>query len=73
MLQPSTTGTVHSGPRGDHVPVVRLACTTCQLVYEPDPAAFGTPGTPAARDVGVGPGSPSSAAAIRVVISHGDE
>jgi hypothetical protein len=42
MLQPSTTGTVHSGPHGDHVPMVRLAWTTCQHVYEPDPVAFGT-------------------------------
>jgi hypothetical protein len=45
MLQPSTTGTVHNGPPGDHIPVVRLACTACQLVYEPDPAAFGTGNT----------------------------
>lgn len=42
MLQPSTTGTVHSGPTEHHIPVVKLACTACQLVYEPDPAAFGT-------------------------------
>jgi hypothetical protein len=27
------------------VPVVRLACTACQLVYEPDPADFGTGNT----------------------------
>jgi hypothetical protein len=27
------------------VPVVKLACTGCQLVYEPDPAAFVTGST----------------------------
>jgi hypothetical protein len=27
------------------VPVVRLACTACQLVYEPDPADFDTGNT----------------------------
>jgi hypothetical protein len=42
MLQPPTTETVHSGPTEHHIPVVKLACTACQLVYEPDPSAFGT-------------------------------
>ncbi len=40
MLQPPTTSTVHSGPPAHHIPVVSLACTACQLVYQPDPAAF---------------------------------
>ncbi|PZS37495.1 MAG: hypothetical protein DLM62_18945 [Pseudonocardiales bacterium] len=38
--------------RADHVdrladllPVIVLACTACQLVYTPDPAAFGTGNT----------------------------
>jgi hypothetical protein len=45
MLQPSTTGTVHNGSSGDHIPAVKLACTACQFVYEPDPAAFGNGST----------------------------
>jgi hypothetical protein len=31
--------------RRDLVPVVQLACTACQLVYEPDLADFGTGNT----------------------------
>jgi hypothetical protein len=36
-----------SRPTGlpDLVPVVKLACTACQLVYEPDLAGFGTGNT----------------------------
>ena len=34
-----------TGQRACGIPVVRLACTACQLVWEPDLAAFGTGAT----------------------------
>jgi hypothetical protein len=39
-------GRADSGMGGSReVPVVRLACTACQLVYEPDLASFNTGNT----------------------------
>jgi hypothetical protein len=38
-------GVVRGSGLSRGVPVVRLACTACQLVYQPDPAAFGTGST----------------------------
>ncbi len=35
-------GVVSGTDLSREVPVVRLACTACQLVWEPDLAAFGT-------------------------------
>jgi hypothetical protein len=32
-------------PLPEPLPVVKLACTACQLVYTPDPADFGTGNT----------------------------
>lgn len=32
-------------PLSEPLPMVKLACTTCQLVYRPDPADFGTGNT----------------------------
>lgn len=33
---------IPDGALGELPPALTLACTACQLVYEPDPAAFGT-------------------------------
>jgi hypothetical protein len=43
--QARSGGVVSGIDRSPGVPVVRLACTACQLVYEPDLASFGTGNT----------------------------